>query len=508
MRNTINRAGGAIALAAALVLAGCGGGGSSSPPASTTPPPIAPPPSQGGGISGTGSPMSASGAITVSASGTVSISGVALATSNTTVRIEDRVGALAEVKDGMTGKVRGRINDDRVNGTAETIEIENEVRGLVQSVQGSVSPQRFTVNGQTVYVDGQTVYANLAGFASLVAGASYVEVHGLRDSTGAIRATRVEAQTQGAAGLVDEIRGSVTALGTGSFTLGSAPNAVTVTYTAATAFSPAGSSASGLQLGTIVEVHGSFTAGTSTFAATKIDFEDSEDSSLAPSGTDDAEVEGYVSGLPATEFKVGTRRVTLGASVRYEGGSATDLVNDARVEAEGNVNASGVLVASKIQFKQARIILQSVPTVVNAAGGSLTVLGEAVQVTTLTRIDARSASGNSTSLADIQVNVDCVEVHASLVGTSIVADEVKELSSGGCDWILRAPVEARDSTAGTVTMLGTVVNVNSAQFRDTNDAPIDRAAFFLGANVGTVVKSKGSNASASPLVAAEAELEN
>jgi hypothetical protein len=201
--------------------------------------------------------------------------------------------------------------------------------------------------------------------------------------------------------------------------------------------------------------------------------------------------------------------VSVSSSTRYEGGTSVDLANDTRVEAEGNVNASGVLVANKIQFKQARIILQSVPTVVNAA--TLTVLGKTVQVTTLTRIDARSASGNSTSLTDIQANVDCVEVRASLVGTSIVADEVKELSSGGCEWILRAPVEARDSTAGTVTMLGTLVNVNSAQFRDSRVDPaitITRAAFFQGANVGTVVKTKGINPNASPLVAAEAELEN
>ena len=59
-----------------------------------------------------------------------------------------------------------------------------------------------------------------------------------------------------------------------------------------------------------------------------------------------------------------------------------------------------------------------------------------------------------------------------------------------------------------MTMLGKVVNVNSAQFRDTNDAVITRAAFFQGANVGTVVKTKGNNPNASPLVAAEAELEN
>ena len=497
MKSTITRASGALVLAIAFGLTGCGGGGGGS---ST---PTLPGPNPGGGISGTGSPMSASGPIAVSGTGAVSINGVAVATSNTTtVRIDDNPKTVGEVKDGMTGKVRGRINDDRVTGTADTIEIENEVRGVAQAVQGNVSPQRFTVNGQTVFVDDLTVYANLANFGALVSGTTYVEVHGLRDAAGAIRATRVEAQTAGVGGLVDEIRGTVTALGTNSFTLGS----TTVTYSAATVFTPAGSTSGSLQVGTLVEVHGNFTAASTTFAATRIDFEDSEDSSLAPSGTDNAEVEGYVSGFTGlgSTFKVGTRTVSVGSATRYEGGTSADLANDARVEAEGNVNASGVLVANKIQFKQRRIILQAAPTVVNVAGNTLTVLGKSIQVTTLTRIDGN----NATSLADIQVNVDCVEVRASLVGTSIVADEVKEQSSGGCDWILRAPVESADSAAGTVTMLGTAVNVNAAQFRDTNDVAITRAAFFTGATAGTVVKTKGTNASASPLVASEAELEN
>ena len=484
MKNTITRTSRVLMMAVALGLAGCGGGGGSS----TTAPP-APPPNNGGGITGTGSPLSASGTITVTATA-MSIHGVALATSNAVVRIDDNPKTVAEVKDGMTGKVRGRISDDRLAGTAETIEIENEVRGLVQTVQGGVSPQRFTVNGQTVYVDSQTVYGNLAGFGALVAGASYVEVHGLRDSTGAIRATRVEAQTPGTAGLTDEIRGTVTALGTNSFTLGTAPNAVNVTYTAATTFAPAGATAAALAVGTLVEVHGNFTTATTTFAATKIDLEDSEDSSLSPSATDNAEVEGYVSGFTslATTFKVGTRTVAVGNATRYEGGTSADLANDARVEAEGNV-VNGVLVANKIQFKQRRLILQAAPTVVNAAGSTMTVLGKTVLVTTLTRIDARSALGNSTSLGDIQANVDCVEVRASLVGTSIVADEVQELSSGSCDWILRAPVESTDSAAGTVTLLGTVVNVNAAQFRGTDDATITRVAFFAGATAGTGVKT-------------------
>lgn len=489
------------AVVISLVIAGCGGGGggSSTPPGAITPPP---PPTQAGGITGTGS-------ILKPTASSVVVNGTTFNTGTATIRVDDRTGTVAEIEDGMTGKVRGRTD-----GTAERIEIENEVRGLVQSKQSTPLPERFTVNNTTVYVDGQTVYADLANFAAIVAGSTYVEVHGLRDSTGAIRATRVEAQTAGGAGIVDEIRGTITATGTNSFTLN---NSVTVNYGGAN-FLPAGTcTAASLVVGLLVEVHGSFTG--SAFNATTVDCEDQEDSAFSPSSTDNAEVEGYVTGFTSlsAEFKVGTRRVSVTGSTRYEGGSSADLVNDVRVEAEGNVNSSGLLVANKIQFKAARIILQAVPSAVNAAGGTLTVLGKPVLTTGFTRIDARSSSGNSTSLGDIVANVDCVEVRGGRVGSDIVADEVKELSSGSCDWIIRAPVDAKDATAGTLSMLGfippaTVVNVNSAVFRNASDAPIDRATFFnaitAAPNTGTVVKVKGTNQSASPLTASEAELEN
>jgi hypothetical protein len=403
----------------------------------------------------------------------------------------------------MTGKVRGRINDDRVTGTAETIEVENEVRGQAANVNAAAVPQTFTVNGQRVYVDANTVYGNLSPstFAAIANG-TYVEVHGLRDSTGAIRATRVEAQTQGANGLVDEIRGTVTAVGTNSFTLGSAPNAVTVTYTGATTFAPAGSNAGGLQVGTIVEVHGNFTAGTSTFAATKIDFEDSEDSSLAPSGTDSAEVEGYVSGFTAHpgSFLVNGRSVRTTSSTRFEDGSGGDLVNNVRVEVEGVVDAQGVLVASKVEFRNIRVQLHGRATAVDAVERTIVVLGQTVRSTNLTRIESRSSSGGSTSLADVVPNVDCVEVRATVEGSSIVAEEIKEPDSCGKE-LVQAAVSAKNETTFTLTFFGTL-NASLAstpRFLDRNEQAISRAQFFAAVvpasatSPGTLVEVEGNS---------------
>jgi hypothetical protein len=423
----------------------------------------------------------------------------------------------------MVGKIRGRINDDRVSGTATTIEIENEVRGRAANVDGSANPRTFTVNNQRVYVDSQTVYANLPqGFGSIENGASlgggtYIEVHGFRDSAGAIRATRVEARNAVAGD--DEIRGGVEAGSVNTtaktFTLRSgpvnSPGGVIVNYSGATFTTGSESQLAGAY----VEVHGAYDALSQAFTATRIDFEDLEDSAFVPASSENAEVEGIISGFTASsaEFRVATRRVLLGGSVRFEGGTVEDLANDARIEAEGNLNASGVLVANKIQFKSARLILQSTASAVTvgtpANPGQFTVLGTTVVVTSVTRIDTSTAS-----LGDV-ASGDCVEVRAHLDGTTLVADEVKELSASACDrWIVRGPVAGQDSAAGTVTLIAasgansTVVNVNGAQFRDAADSAITRAAFFTAARIGSIVKTRGTNPATSPLVATEAELEN
>ena len=126
---------------------------------------------------------------------------------------------------GMAIKLRGR-SDDNVNGVAERVEVENELRATIQSLSTLNNAQSFVAGGVTVIVDSQTVYANVSGFAGLVQG-QRVEVHGLRDASGNLRAARVEAV--GAGDGVDELRGAVSGLNVAAsrFTLN---NGITVNY--------------------------------------------------------------------------------------------------------------------------------------------------------------------------------------------------------------------------------------------------------------------------------------
>src|SRR5207253_9855203 len=80
--------------------------------------------------------------------GSIIVNGLHFDESAATIRIDDRAGASAELQNGMVVKVRGQINDDRINGVAQQVEAESEVRGTVQTHDSATVPPSFTVIGQ------------------------------------------------------------------------------------------------------------------------------------------------------------------------------------------------------------------------------------------------------------------------------------------------------------------------------------------------------------------------
>ncbi|NIS76827.1 MAG: hypothetical protein GTO00_04225, partial [Deltaproteobacteria bacterium] len=235
------------ALMAALALFSCGGGGVDM---------------AGGGIGGTGKSV---GAIT--AKGSIFVNGVEFDTGNAEITLDDTtlpVGDDSSLQIGMVAKVKGIFNDDGMTGEAEKIEVENEVQGTIAQI---LSADSFTVNGQEVITDGKTI---LDPPSFTPAQNDPVEVHGQRDSSGIIRATRVERIE---ADPVDEVKGFVS-----GFTDTSAPftlinGAASITVVLEFGFTSNGSIADGL----LVELHGTFDGASNTFTADTVDIEDIED---------------------------------------------------------------------------------------------------------------------------------------------------------------------------------------------------------------------------------------
>ena len=464
----------------------------------------------GGGTGGTGATGGSTNGVSIGVmtKGSIIVNGVHFDDSTATIRIDDRAGTSAELQSGMVVKVRGQINDDRINGVAQQVEAESEVRGTVQTHDSAAVPPSFTVIGQTVLVDDLTVFANFSSptiapsvaVAALDDETSVVEVHGLRDSAGKIRASRVELIAPGVN--IDELRGTISGLSGSTFTL----NGVTVDFSGAT-ITPTGAT---LANGQPVEVHGSFNSNSMTFVATRVDREDLEDVQFEHAAGEEFEIEGQVSGCgtsnPCTSFSVGSQAVQANANTRFENGSAADLADDVRVEAEGHQFSGTTLIAEKIEFKRTRVILTGAVTAINGTipgTGTITVLGKTVQITTLTEVVTN----------DSITTADRVEVRGFVdSGGNIVAERVDDNPGGGNKDIVQARVT--DEVGTTLTLLTINADLSTAnQFSDTNELPITRAAFLAAvtpaAPGGTLVKVKGTfNSGTNTIAVEEAELEN
>jgi hypothetical protein len=442
-----------LSLAVALTIAGCGGG-----------------------TGGTGASSAVS--IGVMTKGSTIVNGVRFEDTTANIIIDDTPKTAAALQSGMVVQVLGTVNADGITGTAQRVKAQIEVRGQPTSVDPTANPQSLVLLGQTVIVDDQTVYSNLAGFGAITTS-TLIEVHGLRDTTGRIRATRIEAnQAQMGDNTVDEIRGVVSG-GTGSnptsFSLGS--QAVTVIGGAVIA--PDGAT---YQNGSVVEVHctarPSCTPG-DVFQASRIEVESAEDSVFQPGSGQRFEAEGLISGFtlhPGSFFVAGTPVTTTG-STRFEGGIATDLANDIKVEAEGAWNGSA-LVASKIEFKRSVIRLQGAAANVNVTAQTFDL--QIANSTYVVRIERDSLTNGSLPAG----GPACVQVRGQRkIGASpltVTAGEIGSCSNSDRHFI-QAPVEA-EAPETIITLLGFSLDVSNPtdtpQWQDINDQPLSRTAFF------------------------------
>src|SRR5580765_8392399 len=116
----------------------------------------------GGGTGGTGTTSTPAPAVStgVMTKGSVILNGVHYDDNGANIQVENHAGNTNDLQNGKVVKVRGQINDDRVNGVAQQVKVEPEVRGTVQATSPSAVPPSFTVVDQTVLVDDLTVFAN------------------------------------------------------------------------------------------------------------------------------------------------------------------------------------------------------------------------------------------------------------------------------------------------------------------------------------------------------------
>lgn len=470
-----------VAIALAVAACGGGGGGDDSSSAGTPPPPAA-----------TTKTRIVTGAI--SGFGSVIVNGVRYETSSTQVRIEDRPGTVSELAVGQVVRIEAEV-DDKGGARAKTLEQHRLIQGAVQAVDAAAGT--LTIAGQVIRVDDDTSYDDSITQGSLagVAVGERIEVHGFSAAAGEARATRIE--KAGAGEVEVEVTGQVTALDTVArrFRVGG----LVVDYSSAT-LEDFGSA--GLRDGDLVEVKGREYLADGALRAQSID---KEDNSRGQAGNE-AEIEGLVTRFAAaTDFDVAGRPVRTTASTAYVGGVAADLRLNVKVEAEGTLDASGVLVAAKIAFKRVSSLrLAARVEAVDAAAGTVQALGLAIIVNSSTRVEDKEGDDQFFALGDLRVG-DWIEVrgYADPAGSGRVVATRLERDEPEDEVELRGP--ASDLQAPRLRIFGVSVETTPATQFEDEDVRIDAAAFFARAN-GQIVEVDGSWNGTS-LTAREAEIE-
>jgi uncharacterized protein DUF5666 len=312
--------------------------------------------------------------------GSIFVGGVHFQTTSATIRKNGVPVSQSQLAVGEIARVKGNQDASGANGVAESVEVDENVVGPIDSLDTTNSI--ITVLGQTVKINTGTSFGgNIQppGIAGLAAGQA-VRVSGFVDSSGNIAATRIERTTSST---VMQVVGTVANLDSSAqiFMI----NGLTVSF--------AGASLHGFTSpqptnGEVVEVQGTtFDATTVTLTATQVLREESDQEQAGDSR--ELEREGLITRFAsATDFDVAGQPVTTTAATVFRNGTATDLALDMKVEVSGIVNSANVLVAQMVEFHHnGGFELQGQASAVNAAGGAITLLGVQITVTADTRFE-------------------------------------------------------------------------------------------------------------------------
>ncbi len=479
---------GAALLASAFLAAACGG---SSGSGSTNPPP-----DDTGGITGTGV-ATAIGPIT--GFGSVIVNGVTYDTSSASFTLDGEDSTQSEFEVGQYVVVQGTI-ENAAAGTASSVVFDDAVEGPVTSVDELAGT--FVVLGQTVSVGAGTSFddscpATLEGLLGVPA----VEVSGPVMADGTIAATRVECKL--VAGEL-EVTGIVSNHNSGAMTF--QINALVVDYSGAAVdnFPTAGM----INNGDPVEAKGNSLNGAGELVATRVEYKGLQ---FGDDEGDHVEVEGFITRfVSATDFDVSGIPVTTNAATAFEGGAAGDLGPNLKVEVEGDFDATGTLVATKVEIKQATNV-RVTGRIDSISGGTIHVLNIPITTDpTTTRFEDQSdADVDPLSVADLNVD-DYVEVRGQEIpaGSGEIAAVLLERDDPRAETELRGFVEVGGLSRPDLVVLGVTITTNGAtEYFDANDQPMLPDDFWAAVAEGSLVDAKGTETGLMSLLAEEIDLE-
>jgi hypothetical protein len=445
----------------------------------------------GGGIGGTG--VTSFGPIT--ALGSIYVNDIEFETTSSTVILDGMNSDESQLQVGMVVKVEGTVNADGRTGIANVVTFDDNVEGPVSTID--VAGNTLQVMGQTVLVDEQTVFAGLPSPWSLadLAADDLVEVSGLQDVDGNIKATRLYLKTGSEPSEV-EVSGPVSNLDLigSSFTI----NALTIDYSNAD-LKNFGSLT--IQQGDMVEVKGTFTQA--------VLVADSVERKSVEFNNDDAlEIEGFIHSLSFEGHMIsgftmvtpaGNLQIRISDETRFMGGHLGDIKIGARVEVEGIIQ-NDIIQAEKVEFAD-DIKIEAVVT--NPDSANLTVGFADLSALTVTidhhaeLEDERTNPVNATDPADFIDSIQDGDLIAAkgriqMDGHLIISDvELLDPPQDASQVIIQGPLQTSPQDP-FLQILGVTIDTGRAvQFLDGDENTVSRSAFFASLTQGTLVNVEG-----------------
>ncbi len=430
---------------------------------------------------------------TITAFGSIWVNGIHIETDGADIVVDDSPGLESDLRVGQVVRVEASLSDDGTTGTATRVVFENEIEGPIESIDLVTS--RMTVVGQIVAVDLSTSFDDDISPPSLAGldEGDFVEVSGLRDADGVIRATRLELR----ASTDVELRGVVS--GHDSFDSTFMIGTVEVDYADATL---EGFGSGSIDDGQVVEVKApSYTPGL-PLDADEVELEDrlGDDDGL------EAEIEGFVTRfVSATDFDVSGRPVITTPSTVFEGGLSSELALNVKVEVEGRIDELGTLVARKVDIRRAaNVRIDALVDSVDDEAGELVLLGVTVLVDARTRLEDKSdAELSPFALSDISPG-DYVEMRGGIIGGDVVASRLERDDDDSGEVSIRGFIDAFDRP--DFEILGVTIEtdgVSSFTGVSWNDAD----GFFDNAEAGDLVEVSGVEIAPTTVLAEEVQEE-
>lgn len=304
-----------ICLMAVLVACGGGAGGMA-----------------GVGSGGTGAAIS--GPIT--GFGSIIVNGVRIDDSSARITLDDdrTGGSDVDLKLGMMVDVEGERNADGMTGTASSISARSFLQGPVAAIDAAGNS--FTTLGVTVAVTSRTVFdgVGLTGLDALRVNDA-VEVHGIPDQSGGLKATRVEripaTPEVRLTGIVQQ----------GADASDFVVNGYTIHYQPADLIDLP----NGISPGMLVRIKGNLSGNSVDAGSIRL-------VRIAPpvKNSQHIDMEGVVTAITsASQFEVNGLPVVVAAGAKVEG----QVALGEQVEVEGRID-NDVLVASKVEVEDDR----------------------------------------------------------------------------------------------------------------------------------------------------------